>query len=534
MCAKRSQPTVGPSFIVEQKAIELLKSLLPDSWLWRPQSPDFFVDYNVEVVEAGELTGLQFALQVKGSQSVKLRKGSIRFRMDRKPLLYYRDNARVPVFVALVDVAQRKAYWLSAQQYLRQNAGAAQLDSKNTLSVTFNVEDCFSDRSRFTEALEAAEHYVRDLYPGTPVAAVEHRQQALQKLDPKIGVSVSVHAGHEVVELHPDAPLSLTFGSREAEAREQFLAMIKHGDVFLADMDLLGPLDSPLMRELMPEGRYKVRFEPESRPGSVQLRWQRSMFLNIDGSWRGGTKITRFVGSLLNSPLSVEITVSRGAAAADDDFTISVFTPLRLEAWEGELVSYLPWFDELRSLAATLASGEEVELAYFIQGVRLGRGQMTATNKHVNQLLHRKLDWLERIRFLANHYRLDVRLPKTADITYQKERELDALWALTRGDSFQDAIPGATFGCIVESGDRLPAHWRSGEPQPHGTMKIIGTAAFDVFGHDIEIPDVENIITDIQLTSFEDTQIAAKKRVSFRGGGTAVWYRRRLKVSPTL
>ena len=530
MCAKRStHPTVGPTFVVEQKAIELLKSLLPDSWLWRPQSPDFFVDYNVEVVEAGELTGLQLGIQVKGSQSIKVRKGGIRFRMDRKPLLYYRDNARVPVFIALVDVTQRKAYWLFAQRYLRENAGAARLDSKNTFSVTFDVADCFSDHPRFTEAVKAAEHYLRNLYPGTPVAAVEQRRQALQKLDPKIGVNVSVQAGHEVVELHPDAPLSLTFGSREAEARERFLAMIKHGDVFLADMDLLGPVDSPLMRELMPVGRYKVRFEPESRPGSVQLRWQSSMFLNIDGSWRGGTEITRFVGSLSKSPLSVEITVSRGAAAANDDFSISVSTPLRLEAWDGELVSYLPWFDELRSLAATLASGEEVELAYFIQGVRLGRGQMTATNKHVNQLLHRKLDWLGMIRFLANHYRLDVRLPKTADITYQMERELDALWALTRGDSFQDAIPGATFGCIVESGDPLPAHWRSGKPQPHGTMKIIGTAAFDLFGHDIEIPDVENMMTDIELTSFKDTETASKKRLSFRGGEKAVWFRRRLK-----
>lgn len=183
MSAKRSDyPTVGASFIVENKAIELLKSLLSESWLWRQQTPDFFVDYNVEVVEAGELTGVQFGLQVKGSQSVKIRKGCIRYRMDRKPLLYYRDNARLPVFLVLSDVKQRKAYWLFAQQYLREHAGAAQLDSQNTLTVAFNIEDCFSDQPRFSEALKAAEHYMRDLYPGSPIAAVEQRQQALQKL----------------------------------------------------------------------------------------------------------------------------------------------------------------------------------------------------------------------------------------------------------------------------------------------------------------------------------------------------------------
>lgn len=529
MSSKRSNhPTVGANFIVGNKAIEFLKTLLPQSWLWREQAPDFFIDYQVEVVETGELTGVQFGLQVKGSESVKIRKAGIRFRMNRKPLLYYRDNARLPVFLVLVDVKQRDAYWLFAQQYLREYAGAAQLDSQNTLSVTFNVEDCFSNQARFTEAVKAAEQYVRDLYPGSPIAAVKQRRHALQKLDPNIAVNVSVQGGHEVVELHPGKPLSLTFASREVEAREQFLAMVKRGDVFLADMDLVGPLDSPLMRQLMPEGRYKLRFEPESRPGSVQLRWHTSEFLHIDGFWRGGTQIMRFVGSVPDSPLSVEITVSRGAT--DDDFNITVSTPLRLNVWDGQLVSYLPWFDQLRSLAATLASGEEVELGYFVEGVRLGSGQLTATDNEINQHLHRELDWFERVRFLANHYRLDVRLPKTTDITYQTERELAALWALTRGDSFQDVIRGATFQCIVESNDSLPAHWRSGEPQPHGTMKIIGTAAFDLFGHDIEIPDVENMITDVELISIEDTETPSKKRLNFRGGENAVWFRRRLNV----
>jgi len=382
MSARRSNhPTVGANFIVENKAIELLKSLLPESWLWRQQAPDYFVDYNVEVVEAGELTGVQFGVQVKGSQSVKIRKGGIRYRMDRKPLLYYRDNARVPVFVALVDVNQGKAHWLFAQQYLREQAGAAHLDSQNTLTVAFNIEDCFSDQPRFTEAVKAAEHYMRDLYPGSPIAAVEQRQQSLQKLDPRIAVTVSVQGGREVVEIHPDAPLSLTFASHEAEDREHFLAMINSGDVFLADMDLVGPVDSPLMRELMPEGRYKLRFEPASRLGSVQLRWHAD-FIQIDGAWRGGAQMMRFVGSISNSPLSVEITVSRGVT--DNDFSISVSTPLRLNAWDGLPVSSLPWFDELRSLAATLASGGEVELAYFIEGVRLGRGPLTATNKEIN------------------------------------------------------------------------------------------------------------------------------------------------------
>lgn len=267
-------------------------------------------------------------------------------------------------------------------------------------------------------------------------------------------MNVSVQAGREVVEIHPSAPLSLTFATGEAETRRQFLAMVKRGEVFLAEMDLVGAHESPLIQTLMPEGRYKLRFEPESRPGAVQLRWKNSKFLQIEGCWRGGIEVMRFVGTLPRSPFSVEITITR--AATDDEFGISASTPLRLDEWEGQSVSYLAWFDELRSLAATLATQEEVELAYFVAGLRVGRGQLTATTNEANQQLHRELDWFERVRSVAQHYGIDARLPKPSDITYQTERELDALWALTRGDSFQDVISGATFGCTVESETSLP------------------------------------------------------------------------------
>ncbi|MGB8473774.1 MAG: hypothetical protein WCE61_06775, partial [Candidatus Acidiferrum sp.] len=259
----------------------------------------------------------------------------------------------------------------------------------------------------------------------------------------------------------------------------------------------------------------------------VQLRWKESNFLQIEGCWRGGIETMRFVATLPRSPLSVEITITHGAT--DDDFGISVATPLRLDEWAGQSISCLAWFDDLRSIAATLAMQEQLDLTYFAEGVRVGRAQLTATTSQANQQLYRELDWFERVRSVARHYGVDARLPKPSEITYQTERELDALWALTSGDSFQDVIDGATFECTVESETPLPTHWRSGKPQPHGTMKIVGTAAFDLFGHVIEMPDVENVMTDVELVSFEDTDSPSTKRLCFFAGGNAIWYRRRLK-----
>jgi hypothetical protein len=197
--------------------------------------------------------------------------------------------------------------------------------------------------------------------------------------------------------------------------------------------------------------------------------------------------------------------------------------------WEGQAVRHLAWFEELHGLVSVLATQKDVEITYFVEGVRIGGGLLTAPDSEINRSLHREFDWLARVKFLAGHYDVDARLPNATKITYQLERELDALWALTRGDSFQDDIPGATFGCSMESDTPLPDHWRSCEPPVHGAMKIIGTTTFDLFGHPIEVPDVENMMTDVELISFDDTPPGSKRRLSFQGGDKAVWYRRRLK-----
>lgn len=188
-------PTIGETTRIERGAIKILESLFPEDWLLRKQSPDYFVDYHVEVVEHGEPTGHQFAVQLKGTSEAKRRKNFIRHQMERKHLSYYRDKARIPVFIVLADVSKKTAYWVFAQKYLREQASKAKLDNQGTLTVRFDPKDCFSDLERFSAALREAEQYLRDLYPGSPTAAISERKRALEGLDADIGVDVSFKDG---------------------------------------------------------------------------------------------------------------------------------------------------------------------------------------------------------------------------------------------------------------------------------------------------------------------------------------------------
>src|SRR2546428_463772 len=94
-------PTVGDSVETGEEAERLLIELLPKKWRWRKQIPDIFLDYKVEVVEEGEPTGRNFGIQIKGIEKVKRSPKELRYRMKRKPLLYYRDKAQLPVFIAV-------------------------------------------------------------------------------------------------------------------------------------------------------------------------------------------------------------------------------------------------------------------------------------------------------------------------------------------------------------------------------------------------------------------------------------------------
>src|SRR5437660_2456000 len=112
-----NKPTIGESFETQKEAERFLQQLLPSRWPWREQTPDFFVDFHVEVVDDGHPSGFEFGIQVKGTKRARHR---LSRRLGCKHLVYYRDKARLPVFVVLVDLLSKNDYWLFTQKYLSE------------------------------------------------------------------------------------------------------------------------------------------------------------------------------------------------------------------------------------------------------------------------------------------------------------------------------------------------------------------------------------------------------------------------------
>ena len=95
--------TVGDPYATAESAYTVLRELLPPKWIIRNQTPDFHIDFLIEPTEAGESTGINIAIQLKGW--VPKKKGQkLAYSLKTKHLLYYLEKCELPVFLVLIEM----------------------------------------------------------------------------------------------------------------------------------------------------------------------------------------------------------------------------------------------------------------------------------------------------------------------------------------------------------------------------------------------------------------------------------------------
>jgi hypothetical protein len=251
----------------------------------------------------------------------------------------------------------------------------------------------------------------------------------------------------------------------------------------------------------------------------------RGELIEINGKWRVGRKSIRFQERLEKSPLHVELRIENWL---DQEHTaISFNTPISLLEWEGQSIVRLASFDQIRSLVSGLASGERLAIKYFLHGAKIGELQgfadkTNAANATLSRVC-RKIDWLARAREVALCYGIDVALPKWADISPEMESAVDALHDLANARPREEAISGLRFKIFASPDISFPPDNRS---DVLGAMKLIGSVSFNFLGHEVTVPNVEQILANVRLLSSAITPAA--KEFVFEGQEGAVLTRRQV------
>lgn len=99
--------------IIEGISRKAFEEIIPDEWVYRELSPDYGIDYQVEIFSEGTATGKSFFVQLKGTDSSS-KKSSITYYLENETIEYYRKII-TPILFVVYSVPEEKfwAIWIN-------------------------------------------------------------------------------------------------------------------------------------------------------------------------------------------------------------------------------------------------------------------------------------------------------------------------------------------------------------------------------------------------------------------------------------
>lgn len=424
------------TYQIDQEAQIILRTILPSSWLFRKQDPDWYIDFFIEVTESDRPIGLNFAVQLKGSESLNSSKAFIKFRLETKYLRYYLDKARQPVFLIVAEIKTKTAYWLFTQRYLREKKDDA-WRSKDKITLYIPRENNLTNLNNFRNEIISAESYMRDSWTSSIASAISHRERALEQLDPRFSVSISANNDKEVytIKLKENVVCDLPFKIKNTSENQILIKNLfeKGNSIVLSssDFEIHG---SEIFQKLFGElTDVKLHIEPYYQVDvqlnlSIidQMEMEISSIYGLIGKIRSGLKEAAYAGHLPNSPLKVYFSFSLSNIIGK---TSKVTINFDISIWEGQPILQLPYFDRIYDFFRKFNEIHQLKLTLEYQGNFLlsGRCNQEFSNQLANylDLLH----ILYKARTIAKYLRVNPQLPAASDF-FKDERieEIEILY----------------------------------------------------------------------------------------------------------
>jgi|GEM_PF-2361218 len=221
---------------IDELAKRVFADALPATWVCNGQHSDYGIDYLVQIGDDnGELTGINFFVQLKGQKAVSIldTDGSISFSLKSKHASYYLDNVKdLPVFLVVVDVSQKCGWVMFLQRELQRNQAWRKQDSR---TLYLPQKNDLHNIERFRAEVEVAKDWMRRKFPDfhTPFLQqcvdhlfVEHDLDSAGIIDDGMIERMFLRWG-------PNNPNGISFFDPEMERWEHGVAVdLLHIDVF--------------------------------------------------------------------------------------------------------------------------------------------------------------------------------------------------------------------------------------------------------------------------------------------------------------
>jgi hypothetical protein len=438
-------PTVGHAYQVDEKTNLIFREwLVTEKWLPRIEKPDFFVDYSVEVVRNGEPTTEIFRAQLKGRSLSRRERNALRERFETKHLLYYLGCPQ-PVYLFLIDHATRKGFWVFAQEYIRKHWTEADLKKQGTVYVEFKSVDNMDGLQQFHESLQKASAYVRDLFPGTPTAAIKAVKAEYEELDSRYQVTVTATENQTNIEARPKDPNTFASLRLSPKVNDKGIRdLLERGIPLQIPATELTAPESPILENILKKaGNQDITISSGVRPsGSIQLSHGDNT-LQINGSWLLAPKRIIFEGRLDDAPLTARLEMEAdqsgrfGMPRANFSFDLA--------AWANQPIRALAHFEDLR----LLVSGAPLTIRCIVKGNKVIEGSADQLNFGGSKYLSGIMGWLDRCRKIAARFGVNPPFPPPEHFPALETDDVVFLAHLVDG-AYEQSFEGSDASAVIE------------------------------------------------------------------------------------
>ena len=237
---------------IDQRAQDVFRMTLPAAWLKREEHPDIHIDYFVETTSGSKPTGLKFGVQLKGTKRPSRSKKFIKYSLKTKHLKYYLDRVQPPVFLVVIDINKEEGFWFFIQQWAQEALPDEKWRDQKTVTISIPIENALDDSRMFLEKIKEADTYMKDLWPSSIIAAVDHERQSLERLDPRISVDVAFHGGSSRYTLSAKESVPFTIQFNDSSAlQEKISNLLETGEKATIEMEeMVGISGSPLLENV--------------------------------------------------------------------------------------------------------------------------------------------------------------------------------------------------------------------------------------------------------------------------------------------
>jgi hypothetical protein len=432
---------------IDSKAQKIFKNHLPDGWIPREKHPDIHIDYEVEIGDSNaEPTGEVFWVQLKGTQKPRYRGHIAKQSFKTKHLLYYLTKVKLPVFIVLVDVKSGKAFWLLAQEWLKSKN--IDLGSRKTIDVEVPLSNDLSDTEKLLKAVKSAEAYMRELWPSSVEAAVNHKKIYYEQLDNRFVAEISHMDGKTISNFHAISEIPISISIEPSRSRSQRISdLIESGKpAIFKGSEVLSLKGSPLFDLFLETGNLSQMVIQSTKQAIgtliVSIRGatgqEKTVFHGIEGAISFGKNKGHFKAVLKKTPFYMELSFPF-AVPNNNRFSVNIgFNSIE---WEKISILSLPYFDKLKEFFSSVNAGCGIKIVCEVDGAHIftastdqsiGKGLMGVTVEHFHLL--------DKLRTIAAELGQNFLYPKGGFVDSHDFEDIGLLHTLITGG--KQRIPG--------------------------------------------------------------------------------------------